>query len=553
MRRNKCIVGCSVLAAVGLAVAVPAARAAGGVCVDLNPVVLLGCDGTSSSPDTTQTQTQTQAQTQTQTQTPTQARSSSSAATVDATNGPFVQSPTEVQYEPGRLTVTFKRGTSQVAIKRLFAAAGVTLDLAVPQIRAYLVSVDPSRRAQALAALRGSTAVSSASREIVSGATDVDPNDTDWPEQWGLRLVGFPRVWTQTRGSSRLIVAVVDTGVDPAQPDLRGALVPGYDFANSDADPRDDHGHGTAVAGVIAARSDNREGVAGICSSCSIMPVKVLDSRGSGDDTVIAAGIVWAVDHGARVINLSLGGPGTTSELDGAVAYAVRKGAVVVGAAGNSGTSTPFYPAASPGAISVAATTVSDHGYPWSNFGSWVNVAAPGCNVAPVLSGGYGTFCGTSSATPVVAGLAALELSLNPTASSAAVTQALEGGAVPVPGLVRYGRIDAARTMSLIRPASTLATTVSHGVVGGKTPTRTYSFDVASGTVTAQLAFSRSKTLQLALLPDGSGTPLAQASGRGSVSITHDVSDGRVQLVVTGRGARTPYVLTVSYQRKATG
>src|SRR5207302_693694 len=160
-------------------------------------------------------------------------------------------------------------------------------------------------------------------------------------------------------------------------------------------------------AGVIAARSNNHVGGAGVCWRCLVMPIKALDSKGSGDDTLIAAGIVWAVDHGAQVINLSLGGPGSSVELANALAYASAKGVVVLAAAGNAGVTTQFYPAADPQVVSVAATTVADNRYSWSNFGSWVRLAAPGCNIAPILGDGYGTFCGTSSATPVVAGLVA--------------------------------------------------------------------------------------------------------------------------------------------------
>jgi Subtilase family len=156
---------------------------------------------------------------------------------------------------------------------------------------------------------------------------------------------------------------------------LQGALVPGANFVTVGASPMDDHGHGTAVAGIIAARSNNKQGITGACWFCLVMPVKVLDRNGSGDDTQIAAGIVWAIDHGARVINLSLGGPGTTPELTAALAYAARKGVVVVAAAGNSGTTIPFYPAADPNALSVAATTSGDQPYNWTNFGFWVNVA----------------------------------------------------------------------------------------------------------------------------------------------------------------------------------
>ena len=142
--------------------------------------------------------------------------------------------------------------------------------------------------------------------------------------------------------------------------------------------------------------------------------------RGSLYPTVIAAAIVWAADHGARVINLSLGGPGSSVALADAIAYASARDVIVVAAVGNAGATTQFFPAADTHAVSVAATTVADRRYSWSNFGSWVRVAAPGCNLAPVRGGGYGTFCGTSSATPVVAGLVALELSAQPSATISA-------------------------------------------------------------------------------------------------------------------------------------
>ena len=226
--------------------------------------------------------------------------------------------------------------------------------------------------------------------------------------------------------------------------------MPGWDFVGNDADPADDHGHGTAVAGVIGARSNNRVGVAGICWRCLVMPIKVLDSKGNGDDTLIAAGIVWAIDHGARVLNLSLGGPGSSVELGNALTYAASKGVVVVAAAGNAGGTTQFFPAADPHAVSVAATTVADQRYSWSNFGSWVRLAAPGCNVAPILGGGYGNFCGTSSAAPVVAGLVALELSAQPAATAQEAEDALARAAFPLPAFVQYGRIDAGKTLALL-------------------------------------------------------------------------------------------------------
>jgi subtilisin family serine protease len=463
---------------------------------------------------------------------------------------PARQTSVVARYDPGRLTVTFRAGIGQQRIDALFAKAGVTPEQAMPQIRAYMVGVPPDRRSAALAALRDSSLVASAGREPLVDALTVTPDDELWPQQWGLQLTGFPEAWSRTRGSSHVIVAVLDTGVDLTQRELRGAFVPGYDFVNGDADPSDDEGHGTSVAGIIAARGNKHLGVAGVCWSCSIMPVKVLDAQGSGVDSVIAAGIIWAADHGARVINLSLGGPGVSQDLHDAIAYAVGKNAVVVAAAGNSGTSDRFYPAADPLAISVAGTTAADKRYSWSNFGPWVLVAAPGCNVAPVRGGRDEFFCGTSSAAPVVSGLAALALSTNPTATPADIAQAVERAAVPVPGVVQFGRINAPRTLSLISAAQTVqAGRVFTGRLGARASTRAFSLQVASGAMTATLTFKGSRTLSLALT-SVDGTPLARAAGPSPLRLEQAVPAGTIRLVVSG-AKRASFVLSVSYSRSA--
>jgi subtilisin family serine protease len=496
------------------------------VCIVLDPLLRLGCP-------------------EQQAPSPAQPRTSRAPAFESAA----VRSTSPVvRYDPRRLTVTFVHGTSRTIVDRTFIRAGVTLERAIPKIRAYMVGVAPDRRQEALDALRASPAVANAGREVLVSALDTTPDDTDWPRQAGLRLVGFPKAWDVTRGSNRVVVAVLDTGVDGTQADLRGALLPGYDFVNSDPDPADDEGHGSAVAGIIAARADNHQGVAGICWTCSIMPVKVLDGHGSGDETVIAAAIVWAVDHGARVINLILGDPDTTQALGDAIAYAVARRAVVVGAAGNSGVSVPFYPAADPNAIGVAGTTATDQLYPWSNFGPWVGVAAPGCNIAPVLTGGYGPFCGTSSATPVVSGLAALVLSVDPNAAAADVRQALARSAVPLPGVVQYGRIDASRTLASLQPVSVARSSlVRRGSVGGTVRTRTYRLSVAGGDVEATLAFKGTPQLKLSLVPQA-GRAVRRA-GTSPLQLRRSVPKGTIKLVVLGGKARASFVLTVSYAK----
>jgi subtilisin family serine protease len=186
-----------------------------------------------------------------------------------------------------------------------------------------------------------------------------------------------------------------------------------------------------------------------VCSSCTILPVKVMNADGQGDLAVVAQGIVRAADMHARVIDLSLGGPAPLDALKHAVDYALSKGAIVVAAAGNSGRGTPFYPANYPNVLGVAGTTSHDHLYGWSERGSWVQVAAPGCNVAP-LTHGYGMFCGTSSATPLVAGLAGLAVSLKPHATNLQVIKAIEATAHRIGANAGHGRIDAGRALGAL-------------------------------------------------------------------------------------------------------
>ncbi|HEY8776775.1 MAG TPA: S8 family serine peptidase [Gaiellaceae bacterium] len=254
---------------------------------------------------------------------------------------------------------------------------------------------------------------------------------------------------------------------------------------------------------------------------------------------------MWATDHGARVINLSLGGPGSSVELSNALAYAGSKGVIVVAAAGNAGVTTQFFPAADVHAISVAATTVADRRYSWSNFGSWVRLAAPGCNIAPILGGGYGTFCGTSSATPVVAGLVALELSAQPAATAREAEDALARAAVPLPGFVQYGRIDAGRTLALLHPAAA-TNVVFKGTLGNRVRTRSYNLDVGAGTFSAVLRFTGGRRLTLA-------SPIGRVTGDSPIQLNGTSTAGTFELRVSGTAAKTAFVLAVTYVRGSGG
>jgi len=271
----------------------------------------------------------------------------------------------------------------------------------------------------------------------------VIPTDPAWSQEWGLSQIGAPAAWQVSVGSKPIIVAVIDSGVDPTQPDLQGALVPGADFADSSGDTSDQYGHGTMVAGVIAARPDNGLGGAGICWTCRVMPVKVLGADGGGTAQAIAEGIRYAADHGANVISMSFVLSGPDSGVASALAYAHSRGVLLVAAAGNGGADTPTYPASYSDVVSVAAVDPNGALYPWSERGSWVTLAAPGCAFTTALGGGFvSNFCGTSAAAPLVAGLAGLALSAG-SGSAADVEAALERTAVPLPGSVGSGRVDA--------------------------------------------------------------------------------------------------------------
>ena len=270
---------------------------------------------------------------------------------------------------------------------------------------------------------------------------------------WSLRQVGLPQAWRLGRGDPSTVVAVLDSGVDASDPDLSGAIVPGHDFVDGGTDTSDDLGHGTLAAGVIAGRGAAGASP-GACPRCRIMPVRVIDAAGKGSAAAIASGIAWAVDHGARVVNMSFVMPTTDPGIAAAVQYALDRGVVLVAGAGNSGGSTIQYPAGYPGVISVAATDPADDLEPWSTRGGWVSVAAPGCSVSVGVFGRAESFCGTSSSTALVSGIVALAISATHAAPGAAIVSALASTSVSIGPGVAWGRVDAAALVRLLAARS---------------------------------------------------------------------------------------------------
>jgi subtilisin family serine protease len=273
------------------------------------------------------------------------------------------------------------------------------------------------------------------------------PDDPGYSRQWAYSHIQAPDAWDVTIGSSDVVVAVLDTGVDLDHPDLDGNILPGgYDFGDDDTDVSDHNGHGTHCSGIVAAESDNATGVAGTAPRVGILPVKVFSDGGIGTTSMVADGIRFAADAGADIITMSLGGTETTAYLEQAIAYARSQGVLLVASAGNASQGVLLYPARSPGVIGVVATNDSDSRASFSNYGLDADLAAPGTDIYSTVVNGYAEKSGTSMATPYVTGALALLRSSSSTASPEQLVVALQATAKDLgdPGwdrLTGYGLI----------------------------------------------------------------------------------------------------------------
>ncbi len=301
------------------------------------------------------------------------------------------------------------------------------------------------------------------------------PNDYWYNSQQGhLVLMGLPDAWAITTGDAQPI-AIIDTGVDLDHPDLSAKLwinpnevagngvdddgngyvddVHGWNFVGSNSQPQDDQGHGSHVAGIAAAGTNNGIGIAGMSWQATIMPIKVLNNAGNGTFANLAAGIIYAVDNGTRVINLSLGGTTTSTTVAESVSYAQNHGCLVLAAAGNSGISAIEFPASLPGVIAVGATTADDERWSNSNFGPELSVTAPGENITSAnAAGSYVQQSGTSMSTAHASGLAALVWSVRPDFTAVQIARLITETAhdIASPGWDPYtgwGRLDAHRAV----------------------------------------------------------------------------------------------------------
>jgi subtilisin family serine protease len=330
-------------------------------------------------------------------------------------------------------------------------AEGAVTEREIPEIGVLVLRTPPGQQSIVEKRLRESKRFRSVEPNYLVWLNEM-PDDPLYEQQWGLQAVAAPLAWDSVRGDG-VTIAVVDTGIDSTHPDLSARVVAGLNTITESLDTADDHGHGTSIAGIAGAAGFNAVGIIGVAPEAQLMPVKSLNAAGYGTYADVAQGIVYATDHGARVINLSLGGEVDSTTLSSAVEYAVSRGVVVVAAAGNLGSSGPMYPAAYPDVIAVGATDVQDARASFSNFGPWLDLVAPGVDITTTSLGGfYGDLSGTSPAAPFVAGAAALVLAANPTLQPHQVASVLDLASEDrgSPGFDTYygwGRLNVARAV----------------------------------------------------------------------------------------------------------
>ncbi|MDE0200263.1 MAG: S8 family serine peptidase [Caldilineaceae bacterium] len=291
-----------------------------------------------------------------------------------------------------------------------------------------------------------------------SASDEGTPNDPFYDRQWALAKIEAEAAWKVSTGSN-VIVAVIDSGVDLDHPELSARVLEGYDFVNGDTVADDDYGHGTLVAGVVAAAAHNERGIAGLAWDAQILPVKVLDNQGQGVSSNLTCALYWAANEGADVINISIISFGPSFGMQSAINYAANEGALIFSASGNlyEQGNPVTYPAALDNVIAVGATDKNDAHAWFSSAGTFVDVAAPGVGIYspfPPTHEEYRSVNGTSLATPHVVGLAALVLSAAPGLSSEEVEEVIQQSAVDLGDASKddkfgHGRIDASAAMSL--------------------------------------------------------------------------------------------------------
>ena len=349
---------------------------------------------------------------------------------------------------------------------------------AIPQLNVHVVELPAQANEHGVAQmLRRHPHLKSAEvdRQVVPAALTNDPN---YGNGWHLPKIGASKAWDYSVGNG-VTIAILDSGVDPAHPDLVNNLVAGYNTYDNNTDSRDVGGHGTMVAGTAAMVGNNGVGGAGVAFASRIMPIRVTDLNGYGYISTLSKAIIWAADHGARVANMSFGGVCGSSTLINAAQYMRSKGGIVTASAGNNAVEEAQ--AASDAITCVSATDTNDVKTSWSSFGAYVDVAAPGLGIFTTTNGGgYGSVSGTSFSAPMTAGVYALMMAANPQLAPSQLDIALFSSTVDLGSAGKdsyygYGRIDAGKAVASVSnptPVDSIPPSVSIASPAAGTPVK---------------------------------------------------------------------------------
>jgi len=369
-------------------------------------------------------------------------------------------------FAPGYILVGPKAGTPDAVVDQTLADHGGRSLGKLDKLNIHVVEVPVDHEADTVARLAKNPHVRFAEVDRLVPPT-ATANDPMFGSEWHLVKIGAPAAWDTSTGSG-VTIAILDSGVDGTHPDLSTKIVPGWNFYDSNSNTSDVYGHGTIVAGAAAAATNNSTGVASVAGAAKIMPMRVTDTSGMAYASSLAQALTWAADHGARVASISFQGVAASATVQNAASYFRSKGGVVIVAAGNTGAQDSTAP--SDLMTVVSATDSNDVRASWSTYGSFVDIAAPGVNVySTVRGGGYGAYSGTSMATPIVAGTAALILARRPDFAPAQVTSTLYSSATDIGAVgtdIYYGngRVNAAAALALAAGAATDTTKPSAAI-----------------------------------------------------------------------------------------